>query len=119
LSLLLPLWLHRQLRFAAFILCLLDLCMLLLLTLLLWVRSRSTSYRRSLFCRGPLLRLLLRLLRLLRLVDDAEVPEHQVADEDLLIERTTRIRELDMRQAVDCALDMDRITRVVIHLRLW
>ena len=54
----------------------------------------------SLFCGGLsllLLRLLLLGLRLLRLVDNAEVPEHEIADENLLIKCAARIRELDMR----------------------
>jgi hypothetical protein len=47
----------------------------------------------------PLLlwRLLLLGLRLLRLINNPEVPEHEVADKDLLIERAAWIRELDMR----------------------
>jgi hypothetical protein len=49
----------------------------------------------SLLRRG--LPLLLLGLRLLRLIDNAEVPEHEVADEDLLIERAAGISELDMR----------------------
>jgi hypothetical protein len=36
-------------------------------------------------------------LGLLGLVDDTKVPEHEVADEDLLIKRTAGICELDVR----------------------
>jgi hypothetical protein len=50
------------------------------------------------FCGGLSLLLLLLLgLRLLRLVNNAEVPEHEVADENLLIKCAAGIRELDMR----------------------
>jgi hypothetical protein len=35
-------------------------------------------------------------LRLLGLVDDAKVPEHEVTNQDLLIQRAAGIRELDV-----------------------
>jgi hypothetical protein len=44
-----------------------------------------------------LLLLLLLRLRLLRLVNNAEVPEHEIADKNLLIKCAAGIRELDMR----------------------
>jgi hypothetical protein len=40
--------------------------------------------------------LLLLGLRLLRLINNAKVPKHEVADKDLLIERAARISEFDM-----------------------
>jgi hypothetical protein len=36
-------------------------------------------------------------LLLLRLINNAEVPEHEIADENLLIKCAAGIRELDMR----------------------
>ena len=51
------------------------------------------------------------------LVDDAKIPEHQIADEHLLVKRPTGISKLDMTEAVDSAFHMDGIAR--IHAQLW
>lgn len=58
---------------------------------------------------GFLLLLLLVLLPLVGLVDDAEVPEHEVRDEDLLEQRSTRVGELDVTEPVDGSLDVDGV----------
>lgn len=49
------------------------------------------------------------LLIVILLVDDREIPEHQVGDEDLLIERPARVGELDVAETVDGPLNVDRI----------
>jgi len=43
------------------------------------------------------------------LVDDRQVPEHEVRDEDLLVKRPARVGQLDVAQAVDGPLDVDRV----------
>jgi hypothetical protein len=90
--------LHCKFRFSAFTFRLLEHYTFFLFLLLLWhgaVRYHLTQFRRGLLL--LLWRLLLLRLRLLRLVNNTKVPEHEVADKDLLIERAAGIRELDVR----------------------
>jgi hypothetical protein len=49
----------------------------------------------------------------LRSVDDGEVPEHEIRDEDLFVERSTRVGELDVGESVNRALDVDRVASKV------
>lgn len=49
----------------------------------------------------------------LSLVDDAEVPEHEVGDEDLFVERPTRVGELDVTEPVDGSFDVDGVASEV------
>ncbi|PIL25218.1 hypothetical protein GSI_13107 [Ganoderma sinense ZZ0214-1] len=97
------------LLFLAFLLSPFPLLPLLLLLLLLLLVSGSWSALRVLSL--PLS------LVLTRLVDNAEVPEHQVADENLLVQRSSRIRELDVTEAVYGALDVDGVSRIHPELR--
>jgi hypothetical protein len=75
------------------------------------------------FCRFRLLLLffLRRGIRLFLLGDiaanHAEVPEHEVGNEHLLVERSAGIGELDVREAVDGALDVDGVSGKVGETR--
>lgn len=40
-------------------------------------------------------------------VDDAEIPEHEIGDQDLLVERPARVGEFDVAETVDGAFDVN------------
>ena len=53
---------------------------------------------------------------LLRLIDNAQIPEHEITDQHLLVQRPARICKLDMTEPVDRTLDADRVPRPRVDL---
>jgi hypothetical protein len=50
-------------------------------------------------------------------IDDAEIPEHQVGDQYLLVKRPSRVRELDVTETVDGTLHVNGVPRVTVESR--